>query len=432
MKSNDDVHPPTKPGDSCQRALTAGQGNALTGGVDGDNTPSGDERNEPELEPQLGTGGSGQSQNLCGLDIPLRTEAIIERFNNHPTVRMQAASTRKVYSHMFRRLAKAKNIESYTRRQLAGPKGQRLILEHIVDNIPLRSRKSSLSGIEKVWKFGLNLPWPVDTERDIGKLPRVNRRHSPPDAPVRAWYDCIQHEPNPYLKCLWLIMAQSGQRPSTVAKLRWRHVTYDEHDRPCAIIANGADEGFKTFADVAFRIPDDLADALIEVRKSLGEPSDDDPILPWMDGHGRVQQTRETTTVKIRGHWSRLGEKYGLPRLLPVDMRHWVASKCREEPRLHEQARALLMGHEQPINNMGDHYDNLDVETNLERQAERFPHGPLGMFAQPSVELMGDIPGELISALIDYRENRIKGSAVMDLLDTWRMSAKPPVQRVER
>jgi len=44
---------------------------------------------------------------------------------------------------------------------------------------------------------------------------------------------------------------------------------------------------------------------------------------------------------------------------------------------------------------------------------------------------MGDIPGELISALIDYRENRIKGSAVMDLLDTWRMSAKPPIPRVE-
>jgi len=58
--------------------------------------------------------------------------------------------------------------------------------------------------------------------------------------------------------------------------------------------------------------------------------------------------------------------------------------------------------------------------------------GPLGMFAQPSVEVMGDIPGELISALIDYRENRIKGSAVMDLLDTWRMSAKPPISRVER
>jgi len=58
--------------------------------------------------------------------------------------------------------------------------------------------------------------------------------------------------------------------------------------------------------------------------------------------------------------------------------------------------------------------------------------GGLRRQPQPSVEVMGDIPGELISALIDYRENRIKGSAVMDLLDTWRMSAKAPVPRVER
>jgi len=117
---------------------------------EGDNCDLGDEHNDTKLKPQLGTGGNGQSQDLDGLDSPLRTEAIIERFNEHPTVRMQAASTRKVYGCMFRRFALAKNIENYNRRQLAGPKGQRLILEHIVDNIPLRSRKSSLSGIEKV------------------------------------------------------------------------------------------------------------------------------------------------------------------------------------------------------------------------------------------------------------------------------------------
>jgi hypothetical protein len=53
---------------------------------------------------------------------------------------------------------------------------------------------------------------------------------------------------------------------------------------------------------------------------------------------------------------------------------------------------------------------------------------PVFALAQDS----GDIPGELIPELIDYRENRIEGSVVMDLLDTWRMSAKPPAQQVER
>lgn len=58
------------------------------------------------------------------------------------------------------------------------------------------------------------------------------------------------------------------------------------------------------------------------------------------------------------------------------------------------------------------------------------------MVLQPGMVMTIDptvnLPGELTSALIDYRENRIKGSAVMDLLDTWRISAKPPIPRVER
>ncbi len=388
--------------------------------------PQGDEQHAGDTERNpLGQGDNEQDDQSTfdGIDYPLNIDKIVERFKAHPSIRMRPISTQKVYTRMFVRFAEAKGLENHTRRQIAGPRGKRMVLEHIVDNIPLRSRRTTLAGIEKVWKFALDLPWPIDNGRDIGKLPRVRRRQVPPDSKVRSWYEAMQHEPNPYLRFLWLALSQSGQRPSTIAKLRWGHIRYDDQDVPCDIRVNGADSGLKTYADVAWWLPPDVRTALIEMRKSLGDPGEDTPILPWMDRWGNVKPGKETKTELIRGQMYKLKEKYGLPQLLPVDLRHWVDGRCRDAG-LKEQARAYLMGHEQEIHNMGDQYDCRDIETNLERQRETFPYGPLGIFSQAKVEIMGDLPGEIVASLIDYRDNKIAFAEVMNLLDQWRLSAK--------
>ncbi|MBU0624477.1 MAG: hypothetical protein KJ672_06490 [Candidatus Thermoplasmatota archaeon] len=116
---------------------------------------------------------------------------------------------------------------------------------------------------------------------------------------------------------------------------------------------------------------------------------------------------------------------------MPVDLRHWVDSQCRDVG-LQEQARAYLMGHEQPIHNMGDHYDNRDLETNLARQAEKSPYGPIGIFSQPKVELMGDLPGNIVASLIDCRDNKIGFAEVINRLDQWCLSTKQEAPRVVR
>jgi len=398
-----------------------------SGRMEGQHAAYGDGHGHGSTEAnQLGTGDECDQSAFELDDTTVKVEAIIERFVAHPSIRMKAKSTQTTYSCMFRRFAKAAQLEDYSRRQLAGAKGQRLILEHIVDNIPIRSRKSTLSGIEKVWKFGLNLPWPIDNDRDIGKLPRSKRRFTPHDDIVRAWNDRMVLEPSPYLRVQWLLLAQSGQRPQTISKLRWHHVRY-EQNKPCDIRVNGADEELKTFADVAMRLPPDLSDALVELRKWLKDPGANDPVLPWFDGWGALERTRSTSPYLIRSHMERLARKYGLPKLLPCEMRHWVTSKCREEPRLHEQARAFLQGHEQQIRDMGDHYDNCDVETNLARQAEKFPYGPLGVFTQPKVEIMGDLPSDIVATLLEYRDNNKGITEVTNMLEQWRLTAKQEV-----
>jgi len=397
--------------------------------VDRDNTHSLKGENEPSTEPELGTGEiDSEPKESTGLDSTVNLDQILERYCQHPTIRMKSESTRETYAHQFKRFARHIEIEKYSRRQLAGTKGKLLILEHVA-TLPLRSRRPVLSGLASVWKIGVNLPWPIDAKVDVGKLPKTRREPTPPDSTVKTWCEKLLHEPSPYLRALWLLIAQSGQRPHTVARLRWSHIRYDEHGTPCEIRANGADEGFKTFADVAWHLPADVADTLVQLRKWSADSSEADPILPWMDGWGRLRSSKQATTKLYREHWNRLKEKYGLPKLRIKDMRHWVSSECWDSG-LSEQARAYLQGHEQPIHNMGEAYDNRAVEINLARQADKLPRGPLGIFEKPDLELEASLPTDLVTVLMGYHDGKVGFNEVLNRLEAWRLNANAEVVKI--
>ena len=184
--------------------------------------------------------------------------------------------------------------------------------------------------------------------------------------------------------------------------------------------ANGADEGFKTFADLACYLPPDLAQSLVQLRKWLKDSSEIDPILPQM-AFGQVQHQQLSNGRKNKAHWNQIRAKYDLPKLRMKDMRHWVASRCRDVG-LSEQARAYMMGHEQPITNMGDVYDNRNVEINLGRQAQRFPHGVLGAFEKLDLEVMATIPNDLVAVLVGYHDGKVGITEVLTQLDAWRLN----------
>jgi hypothetical protein len=227
----------------------------------------------------------------------------------------------------------------------------------------------------------------------------------------------------------WLEIGNAGHRPNTIVKLKWRHVRYDEDGRPCEIRLNGADERTKRDADVAWWLPPEVAETLVELRKMLPGCGENDPILPWMDGWGDIQIHKEMTENHLRYHWERLRAKYNLPKLTMRDVRHWVDGQCIDA-RLEEQARAYLMGHEQPIRDMGDLYNNRPVEMNLARQQAKFPHGPLGVFLKVEAELVSEIPDDLITALLGYRDGKVKSTELLDRLETWRLKPKEEAIRV--
>jgi len=412
-----------KPGRDGYNSTGLHSGNGPEEGTTPDHTGG---KNDLGQNTNRGTGEQEPSTTSLEDDQALNLDQILERFSQHPTIRMKPESTRETYVHQFKRFARHVGIEKYSRRQLAGTKGKLLLLEHVA-TLPLRSRRPVLSGLASVWKIGLGLSWPIDAKVDVGKLPRIRRELSPPDSTVKIWREKLLHEPSVYMRCLWLLIAQSGQRPHTVSKLRWSHVRYDENGVPCEVRVIGADEGLKTYADVAWHLPPNVQNALVELRRWLKDSGEGDPILPWMNGWGRIEHSRQATRVLYACHWERLRARYDLPKLRMKDLRHWVASRCRDA-RLEEQARAYLQGHEQPINNMGDHYDNRDVVTNLARQAQALPLGPLGIFEKAEVDIVATIPPEIMMALIGYRDNQVGYPELQSRLEAWRIKANLEVR----
>ena len=265
--------------------------NCPPGAEEGDNSAL-DGKHEPEMEPRLGTDGKGLIKALDGDDFPLRVFEVTERFRQQTRTRLKDDSA-KQYVKAFKRFAKTVNLESYTRRQLSGPKGRMLILAYL-DGIPKRSWSWIVTVLKPVWLYGFDLVWLIDSKRDLPKLPRRQRRQSPPDAQVRIWAKALANEKDAYLHLLWLMIAQHGWRPSLVCRLKWRNVQYNEQGKPVAIVADGAQESFKTCCPVAARLTPDVVEALVEWRKTA-DASPDHPILPWKSATGKLVCSRVQT-----------------------------------------------------------------------------------------------------------------------------------------
>ena len=369
------------------------------GPEDGENSGL-DVRYEAELEPRLGTDGSGDIKALEGDDCSLRVAEVMERFRQQTRTRLKADS-QKDYLQAFWRFAKNADLESYTRRQLCGPKGRMLILGHL-DKLPKPSWRWILAALKPVWIYGLNIPWPIDSKRDLPKLPRVGRRQSPPDAQVKTWAKALANERDPYLRLLWLLVAQHGWRPSHVCRMKWRNVQYNDQGIPVAIIADGAQESFKTSSPVAARLAPDVVEALQQWKEKADNHSLDGPILPWRSVKGQLTCTREQICRAFDQHWKRLEKKWQLPHLCPTHLRHFVATASRRAG-LSKQATAYLMGHDATQGGaMRDWYDSPQLQDVFDEQAARLPYGPLGLLEPPTVELEGGLTKDVVSLVSAY------------------------------
>jgi len=377
-------------------------------GEDRNHSPASDTNERPgqQIHPGTGSGEAikGDGGGGSGDDTPVNVDAGLQCFSQNNRTRLKATSI-KEYSIHFRHLADEIEMEKYSKRQLSGKIGKTLILKALED-IPRPSWRKNLAMYKVVWTTGFNLPWPIDNKRDIGRLPKTQRSETPPDTTIIAWNNGLRNETDPYLSLFWRAVFQPGWRPSHVARMKWRNVRYDAQGKPYAIVADGAQEDFKTNAPVAFRLPPDMVEALEAWRKVAPESFPEKPILPWRSTKGKVKPDKELNLGQFHELWDGLKAKWGLPPLRPRDCRHWVATACRKAG-LSKQATAYLMGHDPTTGGaMRDWYDNPQLADIFDEQAGCLPKGPLGLLEPPELKIVSGMPPEALGLLRDYLDGR--------------------------
>jgi integrase len=310
-------------------------------------------------------------------------------------------------------------MSKLTRRQISSNKGKELLLKFLENEKP-RTRRFSNAMLKSVWSYGLNLPYPIDSRRDLGKLPKVGRRCSPPDALIEQWARAVEKEEDLYLKLLVMSVMLHGWRPSHVCKLKQRNVRLDAGGMPVAIIANGYDEGFKTNAPIIAHLCENYSNSLMEFRKCLNSTLPERPLLPFRSTTGVVSLDREMTVDGFSRQWGRFRKKHCLPKLRPVDLRHWTASVYRRAG-LSKVASAAFLGHYPSYGgSMRDWYDSPQDEDILREQQERLPDGTLG-FLFPKIEITQGIPEEMLGVLGDYIAGKIGTMDMASQMETFRL-----------
>ena len=375
---------------------------------DGDNSLSQGKRNEPEPYTQLGedeSGSVGQIDVIDG-DSLVNVNQVIENFKKLAGGRLRG-HTPRIYELIFRRFARSVNLEVYSRRRLQGHQGKELLLQDLLNRneVPAPSVRAQNVALKCVWIEGLSIPYPIDARRHLGELPEVQRRQSPRDSDVLPWINALEREEEPYLKALVLMIFQLGIRPSHACLFRWKHITFGLDGKPEAIITTGREPGNKRMTPIKARLPSDLAEALIELKKAVPNAMPEDPILPHRKKNGQFEQSIAMKSALLSIQWRRFERKHMLNRLRPVDLRHWVATTCRKAD-LSLAARNALQGHKFNGVNQGERYDNPQDIDILEEQARVLPYGPIG-FVCPRMEITQALPVELTDALSDCLKGKI-------------------------
>lgn len=268
-------------------------------------------------------------------------------------------------------------------------------------------------------------PRAIVTKRDIGRLPKVHPEETPADGVVGKWAEELQKENDPYLRALFLTVAQTGWRPSHVAALNVADVRI-KNGKPVAIVRYPKDQEFKTEAPIAAHVSPDVLEALIALERI--RPQNCAILFPWRSSQtGVLNPLQRLDSHTVDRNWKAIQRKWNLPYLTPKGLRHWVATVCRREG-LSIQASAWLMGHDPAAGGaMRDWYDAPNVEDMLDEQASVLPNGPLGILKVPEIRMRGDLSPEVVSLVRQYLDNKMLTREFADQMETMRLRSRDAV-----
>jgi len=378
---------------------------------DRDNCHSEIWENEPGSEPGPGTSGSTQQPATLDDDSLVNVEDGIRRHDE--LTRWRASGTQQDYRQHIRAFARRVDLENLTRGRLKS-KGHDLIVDFIL-SMPASEQQVVLCALKSFWTIYLRLDWPILNKRDFGNtLGKFGSRHTPRDDQVKPWIEALEKEPDSYIQSKILCIAECGWRRNHIKKLFWEDVKFDPTGRCLYVIADGKKRGFKTHSGIIAWLPPNAKEALTKWYNESPCNAPDSRIWPNRSFKGRYEPKRELTDHSFDRIWHDFMGRWKMPtnsRFTSAYFRHFVSTACRKHG-LSGPPKAALCGHGFHADRQvfTDTYDNPGESEILEEQQARMPHGRLWFLKESSLQVVGEVPDELVAIWKDLKEGRITPS----------------------
>ena len=358
--------------------------------------PRRDERETPR-----GTGGEARKRTVeLPWDIPLKLDAVRARFVSMTAARLKS-STQAQYWNAFAAFAIESRLEALTKKDLSGRKGQQLLISFAAKQ-GAASLPIIMAGVKKVWRKGLELPWPVESD-DLPRPAAPRIVEGPRTKDVEPWARAIRNETDQYLKAWFAMEISYGLRPlNQQGSLRRKHVKFGEvTGKPIGLVANGRDAGFKTDSYLIAAFSEEIAgivSAWIEVHP---DPSPDALLFPYKG----KKHTAETLWRMRR----RFVKKWGLKWITSKTFRHFVKGILNDVG-MPEPAKSAWQGHRPKMSDMAVRYGARPIDDTFDLQLSRLPDGVLGIF--DLVTSQGRIPLEVERLWLAYEAGEIEADDV--------------------
>jgi integrase len=321
-------------------------------------------------------------------------------------------STRYDYWRDFRMFAEAVGLWKCSRTQLR-TKGKELLVPYL-NSLSDRSRTTIASRIKKVWRKGLDLPWPVETD-ELAPSAKPRRMKAPRRETVEPWVHAARNERDLYERSWFLVELNHGLRPvDQQAELRRSDVVYNEAtNKPLGVYAEAPEHGFKRDSDLLTPFSPEEAEAVEAWLKVHPDGSADAYIWPHRNFKEVIDPKHPMTQHVIERMRRRFAKRWNLPWLTSKDMRHFVRTVLNESG-MPAVERNYWQGHAPDLSNMDERYGDRTTEEILASQQRYLPNGPIGIYAK--VEAVQGVPSEVVDIYRRLRSKEMDASDAVEAL----------------
>jgi len=375
-------------------------------------------KNEPGSEPGPGTetwidGGTSLDEDSLLKNL---VDEIVQRHNRSRVL----LKSKDDYEDTFRDFVNVMDLGDATLRDFKSHMKEN-ILGYLAKKEPF-SHKTRLSRLKSYVKYGLGLPWTIDTKVDVGRLPRYRKREKPKDEVVDKWLTKGDMIDDLYDRLLFHFAFEFGFRGhSHIARFRWGDTRHDVNGDPVAIVAQSKE--FKTLALAVANIPPYMRKDLRQWHETTPFGSDSDPIFPWRSAYGRIEH-REHNRASIADYWKRFERDFGLPYLRTGQLRHWVKTKSRQAG-VNDRLSEIRSGRDP-----GDQYDTPPPDEILEDLEKQLPNGVLGYYRPSRIQIADAVSSEYASVCSRWDKGEIELSDLMNKMISIRQEAKSQEDKV--